>query len=73
MKPEEAEEVEEDKSKNTDKKLNLKQGLKTGIQELMVNQQKKDDKDTIEKQQVEFMIQKACEDLHNTFALDIRN
>jgi hypothetical protein len=58
MKPEEVEEEEEDngKSKNTDKKQNVKQGLKTGIQELMNNQQKKEDKDAIDKQQVDFMI-----------------
>ena len=58
MKPEEVEEEEEDngKLKNTDKKQNVKQGLKTGIQELMNNQQKKEDKDAIDKQQVDFMI-----------------
>ena len=39
MKPEEGEEVEEDngKPKNQDKKANMKQGLKQGIQELMVS------------------------------------
>ena len=70
MKPEENEEAEDDNGKA--KKQNLKQGLKTGIQELM-NNQKKDDKESIDKQQVDFMIQKACEDLHNSFALDVRN
>lgn len=70
MKPEENEEAEDDNGKA--KKQNLKQGLKTGIQELM-NNQKKDDKESIDKQQVDFMIQKACEDLHNAFALDVRN
>jgi hypothetical protein len=70
MKPEEIEEAEDENGKA--KKQNLKQGLKTGIQELM-NNQKKDDKESIDKQQVDFMIQKACEDLHNAFALDVRN
>ena len=40
---------------------------------MVTSQQKKVVEEGIDKQTVEFMIQKACEDLHNNFALDIRN